>query len=52
LTFTARLLELARQYWGIENGPHHRLDVCPGGDRWRVRHPLAATELGILGNAV
>jgi hypothetical protein len=48
----ARLLELARQYWSIENGTHHRLDVSSGEDRCRVRHPVAATVLGILRRAV
>ena len=48
----ARLLELARQYWSIENGTHHRLDVSSGEDRCRVRHPVAATILGILRRAM
>ena len=48
----ARLLELARQYWSIENGTHHRLDVSGGEDRCRVRHPIAVTVLGILRRAV
>jgi hypothetical protein len=48
----ARLLELARQYWTIENGTHHRLDVSGGEDRCRVRHPVAATVFGILRRAV
>ena len=47
-----RLLELARQYWSIENGTQHRLDVSSGEDRCRVRHPIAATVLGILRRAV
>ena len=47
-----RLLELARQYWSIENGTHHRLDVSSGEDRCRVRHPVAASVLGILRRAV
>ena len=46
-----RLLELARQYWSIENGTHNRLDVACGEDRCRVRHPVAATVLGILRRA-
>ena len=46
-----RLLELARQYWSIKNGTHHRLDVCGGEDRCRVRDPAAATTLGILRRA-
>lgn len=48
----ARLLELARQYWSIESGTHHRLDVSSGEDRCRVRHPVAATVLGVLRRAV
>lgn len=48
----ARLLELARQYWSIENGTHQRLDVSGGEDRCRVRHPVAATVLGILRRGV
>lgn len=47
----ARLLELARQYWSIENGTHHRLDVSAGEDRCRVRNPVAATALAILRRA-
>jgi hypothetical protein len=48
----ARLMELARQYWSIENGTHYRLDVSAAEDRCRVRHPVAATVLGILRRAV
>ena len=48
----ARLLELARQYWRIENGLHYRLDVSAGEDRRRVRHPVATTALGILRRAM
>ena len=48
----ARLLELARQYWSIESGTHYRLDVSAGEDRCRVRHPVAATVLGIFRRAV
>ena len=48
----ARLLALARQYWSIENGTHLPLDVSAGEDRCRVRHPKAATVLGILRRAV
>ncbi len=47
-----RLLEWARQYWSIENGTHYPLDVSAGEDRCRVRHPIAATVLGILCRAV
>jgi hypothetical protein len=48
----ARLLELVRTYWTIENGTHYRLDVSAGEDRCRVRHPVAATVFGILRRAV
>ena len=48
----ARLLELARQYWCIENGTHYRLDVSGAEDQCRVRHPVAATVLGVLRRAV
>jgi len=48
----ARLLELARQYWSIENGTHLRLDVSAGEDRCRARNPVAATTLGILRRAL
>lgn len=48
----ARLLELVRLYWSIENGTHYPLDVSAGEDRCRVRHPVAATVLGILRRAV
>lgn len=47
-----RLLELARQYWSIENGTHYRLDVSGGEDRCRGRPPVAATTLGLLRRAV
>lgn len=33
----ARLLDLAHQYWSIENGPHYRLEVSSREDRCRVR---------------
>ncbi|HEY9175184.1 MAG TPA: ISAs1 family transposase, partial [Verrucomicrobiae bacterium] len=42
----ARLLALARAYWGIENGGHGRLDGSAFEDACRVRHPVAATALG------
>jgi hypothetical protein len=42
------LLELARAYWGIENGTHRPLDTVSDEDRCRVRHPVAATVLGLL----
>ena len=47
----ARLLELARRYWSIENGLHYRLDVSAGEDKCRVQHPVAATVYGIFRRA-
>ena len=41
-----------RQYWGIENGLHLRLDVTAGEDRSRVRTPRAALNLGMIRRAV
>jgi predicted transposase YbfD/YdcC len=43
---------MTRLYWTLENGPHFRLDVSSAEDRCRVRHPVAATVLGILQPAV
>ena len=48
----ARLLELVRLYWSIENSTHYPLDVSAGEDQCRVRHPVSVTALGILRRAV
>ena len=48
----ARLLELVRLYWCIENGTHYPLDVSAGEDQCRVRHPVSVTAFGILRRAV
>lgn len=37
-----------RQYWGIENGAHQRLDCSALEDRLRVRDTNAATVLGLF----
>lgn len=37
-----------RQYWGIENGAHQRLDCSALEDRLRVRNQNAATVLGLF----
>ena len=42
------LLEHNREYWGIENGAHQRLDCSAMEDRLRVRNKNAATVLGLL----
>lgn len=41
-----------RNYWGIENGLHQRLDVIAGEDRSRVRHRNAALNLAVIRRAV
>ena len=41
-------LRANRQYWGIENGAHQRLDCSALEDRLRVRHPNAVGVLGLL----
>lgn len=41
-------LATIRQYWGIENGSHQRLDCSGMEDRLRVRNPNAVTVLGLF----
>ena len=41
-------LRANREYWGIENGTHQRLDCSAFEDRLRVRHPKAVAILGYL----
>jgi hypothetical protein len=41
-------LALEQQRWGIENRTHHTLDVTHREDESRVRHPNAASVLGIF----
>jgi hypothetical protein len=48
----ARLLGLAREHWGIENGSHHRRDVTLGEDASRVRKGDAPEVMAALRNAV
>ena len=47
----AQMLAADRQYWGIENGLHQRLDVIAGEDRSRVRGH-AALNLAVIRRAV
>jgi len=47
----AQMLLGDRQYWGIENGLHLRLDVIAGEDRSRVRGQ-AALNLAVIRRAV
>jgi predicted transposase YbfD/YdcC len=48
----ARLLELSRAHWGIENGLHYRRDVTLGEDASRVRKGGAGQVMAILRNVV
>ena len=41
-------LRANRQYWGIENGAHQRLDCSALEDRLRVRDPNVVAVLGLL----
>lgn len=46
----ARLLQLSREHWGIENGLHHTRDETFREDRCRVRRGQAARVLASLRN--
>jgi predicted transposase YbfD/YdcC len=46
----ARLLELTRAYWGIENGLHYRRDVTLREDATRMRNVRAAQVWASLNN--
>jgi hypothetical protein len=45
------MLAADREYWGIENGLHLRLDVTAGEDRSRVRHPVSVLNLAMMRRA-
>lgn len=45
---TEHMLQTDREYWGIENGLHLRLDVTGGEDRSRVRNPVSALNLAMI----
>ena len=45
---TEEMLKADREYWGIENDLHLRLDVTAGEDLSRVRHPVAALNLAMI----
>lgn len=47
-----QMLRCDRNYWGIENGLHQRLDVIAGEDRSRVQDPNAALNLAVMRRAV
>jgi predicted transposase YbfD/YdcC len=48
----ARLLALARDYWGIENGLHYCRDVTLHEDGTRITHPALAEAMAMLNNLV
>jgi hypothetical protein len=48
----ARMLELVRAHWGIENGSHYRRDVTLGEDASRVRKESGPEVMAALRNAV
>ena len=45
------LLENRRDYWGVENGLHHRLDVSAMEDKSRVRLRNNALVLALMRRA-
>lgn len=47
-----RLLGLAREHWGIENGLHYRRDVTLGEDASRIRKGVAPQVMAALRNSV
>jgi predicted transposase YbfD/YdcC len=47
-----KLLELFRQYWGIESGLHYRRDVTLREDATRFKDGKAAHNMAILNNLV
>ena len=48
----ARLLDLVRSHWAIENRLHYCRDVTFHEDACRLRHPKAAHAMAILNNLV
>lgn len=48
----ARLLQLTRGHWGIENGLHYRRDVTMGEDASRVRKGTAPQVMAALRNTI
>jgi predicted transposase YbfD/YdcC len=48
----ARILELVRGHWGIENGLHYRRDVTFGEDKCRTKSYRAGQALAIVNNLV
>lgn len=48
----ARLLELVRDYWGMENGLHYRRDKTLREDAMRMTNPQLAQVVAILNNLI
>jgi predicted transposase YbfD/YdcC len=48
----ARLLNLVREYWGIENGLHYRRDKTLREDATRMTHPALAQAMATLNNLI
>lgn len=48
---TQAMLQADRDYWGIESGLNHRLDVSADEDKSRVRTPSSAFNLGLFRRA-
>jgi hypothetical protein len=48
----ARLLELTRGHWEIENGLHYKRDVTLGEDQSRVRKGAAPQVMAALRNGI
>jgi predicted transposase YbfD/YdcC len=48
----ARLLEIVRQHWGIENGLHYRRDVTLHEDRLRSKVPAFGQVMASLNNLI
>lgn len=47
-----KLITLTREYWGIEAGLHHRLDVTAREDYSRVRNRNSLLALGMVRRSV
>lgn len=48
----ARLIQIVRDYWGIENGLHYRRDKTLNEDAQRISSPTLAQATAILNNLV
>lgn len=48
----SRLLEIVRDYWGIENGLHYRRDKTLREDATRMTNPALAEAMAIVNNLI